>query len=183
MDIWECFIFDKIWVYIYYARLFVPTLIHPTIDIVYNGIDPNNKSNRHRFCHLDILVKYQYLNDTIIFKPTYRFFDTIFMSIIDIMHPPIYRLNIGFDNARFEFLLVVHDQQWHEIILNRCNVHTSHSCKLDWSKTPCFEAWVTHNQVKENMLIFTSTSFLFLVGNYPIVIWEYLFHLNCASSS
>lgn len=49
----------------------------PPINIVQNGIDPNNSSGIHRFSHLDVPIKYQYVSDTTILIPLGRFFDTI----------------------------------------------------------------------------------------------------------
>ena len=48
-----------------------------SINMVKNGIDPNNNPGMQRFSDLDIPTKYQNLIGVIILIPMDRFFDTI----------------------------------------------------------------------------------------------------------
>jgi hypothetical protein len=64
----------------YHAEIFIPRSNHPSINMVWNGINPNNNSGIQRFSHLDIPTKYQCLIGITILIPTGRFFD----SIIDV---------------------------------------------------------------------------------------------------
>ena len=49
----------------------------PSINMVKNGIDPNNTSSKQRFSHLDIPTKYQYLIGITTWILMGGFFDTI----------------------------------------------------------------------------------------------------------
>ena len=61
----------------YYAKSFIPRQIWPSINVVYNGIDPNNNLDIQRFFHLHIPTIYYYLIGIAIQIPMGRFFDTM----------------------------------------------------------------------------------------------------------
>ena len=62
---------------VYHARTFIPMQNHSSINMVWNGIDPNSNSGIQRISHLEAPTEYQYLTGITNLIPTGRFFDTI----------------------------------------------------------------------------------------------------------
>jgi hypothetical protein len=60
----------------YHARTFTPKPNRPSINIVYNGIDPNTNSFVQRVSHLDITHHISLIEWYCNLTPTGRFFDT-----------------------------------------------------------------------------------------------------------
>ena len=67
---------------VYQARTFILMKNRSSINMVWNGIDPNSNSGIQRFSHLEAPTEYQYLTGITKLIPTGRFFDTI----IDVGH-------------------------------------------------------------------------------------------------
>ena len=69
--------------FIYHARTSIPRKNYPSINIVYNGIDPNIKLVTQRFTYLDIPTKYQNLIHDMTLTLTTRSLVPLLMLVID----------------------------------------------------------------------------------------------------
>ena len=83
--------FDTIHVYI----PCIPKNNHPSINMVLNDTNPENNSSLQRFSHLDIPTKYQNRTSFLILTPTCKSLIPLLMLIIDTMHSPLFKTNIG----------------------------------------------------------------------------------------